>query len=389
MLNKLLKYYNNTIFPWDFLKIQSISKKKIKIGFCSYFPPFPHGVAAATYYLMKEFAKHPEIDLYLIPLHNKFDKKLFSFMNFKFAKLDTPFLDVIVFFGLGNNYKKISEKVSCKKIAWQTMHENPITEQIPLIGPTEQEILNQVKKSDLLLTMTQWATSCYKKQVNHTAYLPHGVDTTLFTPTLNKNKFTCLFVSRLHYNKGVLPFFDAIPLVLQKDKSIYFKIISPYDSHSFYNDEIKIKIKALKERYPLNVFIDLTWMPYTNIPQVYTQAGVLVFPSNNEGFGIPLIEAMSCEVPCIVLNKKPMSEIVIHKKTGFCLPPSQNKGKYHELDFPDPTEIAKKILFLKKHPELKQSLGKEGRKRVIKNYNISNIVDQLIQHCSDLVQKSR
>lgn len=387
MLNKLIKYYNTTVFPWELLRIPSpSSSKKLKIGLCSYFPPFPHGVAAATYYLLKEFAKHPEIELYLIPLHNKFDKRLFSFMPIRFSKIQDTSLDVVIFLCLGIEYDTYAALVHGKKIAWQTMHEDPLTEKKPLTGPTEQDLLNQVKHADLVLAMTHFAYSCYKKQIPHVAYLPFGVNPNLFLPHQKKGQFTCLFVSRLNYSKGIISFLDSIPIILSQDPQILFKIVSVIDTHSLFADEIIIRLKEVKKKYPSQVVVYDSWIPYSEIPTTYATADVLVFPSNNEGFGIPLIEAMSCEVPCIVLDKKPMSEIIENNKTGYCLPASKHKEKYYDIAFPDPNEIAKKILFLKKHPEIMDKMRIQCRKRSIKDYNLLNVVNKLIEYCKITVQ---
>jgi glycosyltransferase involved in cell wall biosynthesis len=386
MLKKFFSYYHNTIFPWQFSK-KKIFSKKLCIGFCSYFPPFPHGVASATYYLLKELSKHTEIELYLIPLHNKINKKLFSFMPLRFAQVDSSYLDCIIFFGLGDSYQETAEKARCKKIAWQTMHEDPRTELKPISGPTEQEILNQIKNSDLILTMTRWATSCYQQQVPTVAYMPHSVDPNLFQPIKKKTPFTCLFVSRLHYAKGIFTFLDAIPLVLNYDSSIQFTIISPEDTQTPYYTEIHSLLQTMIKKYPSNIHLEKSWISFSEIPSIYAQADILVFPSNNEGFGIPLIEAMSCEVPCIVLNKKPMSEIIKNTQTGYCLQPCKKKDQYQGLEFPDPKEIAEKILFLKKHEFQKKQLGQQGRERVINEYNIYKQTDALINHCHRICSK--
>lgn len=42
----------------------------------------------------------------------------------------------------------------------------------------------------------------------------------------------------------------------------------------------------------------------------YREADIFIFPSLYEGFGIPVIEAMSCGLPTLVTDQKPMPEIV-------------------------------------------------------------------------------
>lgn len=379
MIQRILSYYHNTVHPWDYW-ITHLKRKnthELKIGFCSVLPPFQNGSAAGAYYILQELAKHTDIEIFLIPLKKKIDKKLFSFMPLAFTTLDDPTLDVIIFWCVGKEIEKYLRLVRCKTIAWQTMHEDPLKKQ------SEQETFDAIKKTDLVLATSQWAYACYKKQVSHVAYLPCGVDPTTFVPS-SKKEFTCLFVSRIHYYKGIMPFLDSIPLVLEKNKEVYFHIVSPIDTYSPYLNEIKQKIHDLTQKYGDHMKIHTQWIPYSEIPTYYASADIFVFPSNNEGFGIPLIEAMSSEIPCLVLDKKPMNEIVINEKTGFCLKPLRDKTRYHGFTFPDPQEIAEKILYLKSHKKIRESISKNGRERVIQEYDLKKVIIALLKHCSEL-----
>ncbi len=344
-IKRAISYYNNTVHPWEigmtrfltvFSKVfpffaQNISKKKLCVGFYSIFPPFPNGAAAASYYILKELTKHQEIDLRIIPVKRKIDKQLFSSLSLSFTTPHDPALDVIIFFGLGDAYGRYSENIIAKKVAWQTLHEDPKTQL------SEQEIIDKLSNANLVCGLTRWATSIYHRQLPLVTYIPHGVDTSLFKKKITpQENFTCLFVSRTHYYKGLMPFLDTIPYVLKKDPHIYFKIIAPLDTNSPYLLEIFEKIHGLQTRYRENFNIQTDWIPYNEIAALYADASVLVFPSNNEGFGLPLIEAMSAEIPCIVLNKKPMSEIIQDGITGFCLNSTKDREKYHGFAFPDP-----------------------------------------------------
>src|SRR5205823_6860940 len=44
----------------------------------------------------------------------------------------------------------------------------------------------------------------------------------------------------------------------------------------------------------------LGYTPRAELPALYRGARVFVFPSLFEGFGIPVVEAMACGVPCVV-----------------------------------------------------------------------------------------
>jgi glycosyltransferase involved in cell wall biosynthesis len=51
------------------------------------------------------------------------------------------------------------------------------------------------------------------------------------------------------------------------------------------------------------------FIPYDDLPAVYSAATVFVFPSLYEGFGLPPLEAMSCGTPCVVSNSSSLPEV--------------------------------------------------------------------------------
>lgn len=59
------------------------------------------------------------------------------------------------------------------------------------------------------------------------------------------------------------------------------------------------------------VFIEKTNM--NKLIQLYSNALLLMFPSFEEGFGLPIIEAQACGCPVITTNYKPMSEITAYE----------------------------------------------------------------------------
>jgi len=87
----------------------------------------------------------------------------------------------------------------------------------------------------------------------------------------------------------------------------------------------------------------------------YSESIITLCANYVEAFGLKAIESMSCETPVIAVNEVGYKETIINGEIGFLL--KRN-----------PEKFAQKILYLIKHPEVAERMGKEGRKHVKKNF---------------------
>lgn len=53
----------------------------------------------------------------------------------------------------------------------------------------------------------------------------------------------------------------------------------------------------------------LPFIPDEEMPLLYNAAGMFVFPSKSEGFGLPVLEALACGVPCAASNAASVPEV--------------------------------------------------------------------------------
>jgi glycosyltransferase involved in cell wall biosynthesis len=101
---------------------------------------------------------------------------------------------------------------------------------------------------------------------------------------------------------------------------------------------------------PIRRHIILTGrVPDSDVPAMYSGATAFVFPSLYEGFGLPVLDAMTCGVPAIVSTGGALPEVV--GEAGICLPPDSIEAWADTL-----------CLICRDH-NLRERLGREGRAR--------------------------
>jgi glycosyltransferase involved in cell wall biosynthesis len=68
-------------------------------------------------------------------------------------------------------------------------------------------------------------------------------------------------------------------------------------------------IQKIKEMQLEDDIFSVGWIPFEDIPLLYSASELLVFPSLHEGFGLPLLEAMACGLPVVCSKIEPLTEI--------------------------------------------------------------------------------
>ena len=137
------------------------------------------------------------------------------------------------------------------------------------------------------------------------------------------------------------------------------------------------------------------------MPYLIGACDIYAAPSRLEGFGMPQVEAGACEKPVISLKAMGMLDTLIHGKTALLAKVAQQivvnevlLGEEsgfedsHKIVFNVPRtvdyranvqDIAKYMMRLMKDSELRDRMGKAGRKRVVENFDYRVVAKKFVQ----------
>lgn len=135
-------------------------------------------------------------------------------------------------------------------------------------------------------------------------------------------------------------------------------LIGP-DTHLHRKRILVARASRVKEKVH---FMD--YVPDDDMPLFYNCASLFVFPSLYEGFGLPILEAMACEVPIIASNATSIPEVAGDAAIF--------------VDCAKRDLLAKEINNLLLNPELREQLIEKGRKRLC-YFSKKTMVDKTVE----------
>ena len=246
-----------------------------------------------------------------------------------------------------------------------------------------KKIYNSVMtRADLIIAGSNFIFSHIKK--NYSKYLNEkkklmvifrGINVDYFDPTtkieidekkllkkwdIEKDKKIILLPGRLTSWKGQEVFIEAINLVnIELGYEAFYAVILGGDQG---RDLYKKKLIRLSEQYRLSKqirFIDHC----KDMALAYKVSDIIVSASTEpEAFGRVAVEAQSMEKPIIASNIGASNETIIDEKTGFLYEVGNAKA------------LSQKILrILNSGETVLKSIGIEGRKNIIKKFNVEKM----------------
>lgn len=234
------------------------------------------------------------------------------------------------------------------------------------------------KKADKILSTSKVMTDEIKrytdKDVNVT---PFGINLEEFAPRQVESPFApgdivIGTVKSLEKKYGVEYLIRAFKILKDKHPGLPLKLlIVGGGSQAEYLKNLAKDLEISKD----TVFTGL--INYFDVPrfQNILDVSVSLSTEQSESFGVSILEACACEKPVVVSNVGGLPEIVENDVTGFVV----------EKENPGVASIAIEKLILNK--ELRTAMGKKGRERVNKFYNLNDNADAMLKIYNGLLNK--
>lgn len=191
-------------------------------------------------------------------------------------------------------------------------------------------------------------------------------------PDVNKPIIRIGIVGRVVPIKNFEMFLHAARLVADKHPHVRFSIVGSRGllaSELEYYDDVQALTSSLRltERV---TFHD----PLEDLSPLLNSFDILVSSSHLETFGRTLIEAMALSKPVVATAVGGVPEVVSDGEVGFLVPPGDVKA------------MAEKISDLVEDCELRQAMGRKGRARVIKYFDVRLITRRWEQLYQEILQ---
>lgn len=206
----------------------------------------------------------------------------------------------------------------------------------------------------------------YRKTEAHDALLRHGVD---------PERPFVLFVGRITRQKGIIHLVNAIPHI---DPRIQVVLCAGAPDTPEIGREMAEGVQAVSAQRAGVVWIQ-EMLPRQEVIQFYSHAAVFCCPSVYEPFGIINLEAMACETAVVASAVGGIPEVVIPPETGLLVELQLQPGTFDPTDaYRLSVDLAAAINLVALDPDLRRSMGQNGRRRVEQHFNWTAIARQTL-----------
>jgi glycosyltransferase involved in cell wall biosynthesis len=242
-----------------------------------------------------------------------------------------------------------------------------LTNQITVISPTNW-LANQAKLSKLF-------------RDSRIEVIPNAIDTSIFQPTpkdiakknwdIEADTFTLLFGAENgnERRKGFAELLEALR-ILSRNPSWQSQVES---------GKIRILVFGQPSKDIKSLGIPYTSLGHTKddllLALAYSAADLFVLPSLEDNLPNTMLESLSCETPIVAFQAGGIPDVVIPGKTGWI------------AEYSNSSSLAYKILEAYENPNLRKTLGENGRKWMTEEFHMHVQAEKYIELFNELLAK--
>lgn len=189
-------------------------------------------------------------------------------------------------------------------------------------------------------------------------------------PAYKQTEQQVLYLGQLKYRKGFDLLARAMPAVVEKVPGVKFV----FAGHSPIHQEELLRLA--EEGGVKEALVTPGNLSEQEKAAYFLASDLYVLPTRYEGFGIPLLEAMSAGCPVISSNIPVIDELIKDGENGLLTPPE------------DPATLAQTIIRALQDKELRQRLVEGGRQTVAAYYT-PLLIDQLERVYREVIAEKR
>ncbi len=232
--------------------------------------------------------------------------------------------------------------------------------------------------SKIIITQPNYSISSIylKSHKNKLKVLPNGVDIDRFRPINSQKKeangkkvlFFLGLLDQFHRYKGLDYLLEALAIVKKQVPDVKLLVGGAGELLSYYRD--MAAMLGLSDSVEF-----LGFVPEEKLVECYNRCDAFVLPSvssEQEGFGIVLLEAMACEKPVIGTDIVGVAEDVRRCNAGKIVRPN------------DANALANAILDTLRDEEVAEKMGKRGRRLVEEKYGWKKIGREMLEIYEEL-----
>lgn len=170
------------------------------------------------------------------------------------------------------------------------------------------------------------------------------------------------YIGRLVDDKGLEDLLHAIANLNFQLLIINFQLLI------YGTGPLERKLKRMAK--DLDIVDKIEWrgfVPYSKVPDAFSEMDIFVYPSWHEGFGRSIMEALAMEKAVVATRVGGIPDLIEDGENGFLVEPHSPKA------------LAEKIEELMKNKDLREKFGKAGRKFVSENFEWNDGIKKFAQ----------